>query len=104
MTRGRRILGLIFLASTISLPVLATAGCAARVGYSVYDPYYGDYHTWDNGEDVYYRGWLSTNNRPYVKYNKLKPDDQKAYWTYRHAQPDHGNGHPTNGHPTKDQH
>ena len=78
MTRVKRILGLIFLASTITLPVLTTAGCSARVG--VYDPYYS--------------GWLSTNNRPYVKYNKLGPDDQKAYWTYRHAQPDHGNGHP----------
>ncbi|MGB6199436.1 MAG: hypothetical protein WA871_06935 [Candidatus Acidiferrales bacterium] len=98
MTRAKRILGLIFLASTITLPVITTVGCAARVGYSVYDPYYGDYHTWDNGEDVYYRGWLSTNHRSYVKYNNLSKDDQKAYWTYRHGQPDHGNGHPAPDH------
>jgi hypothetical protein len=98
MTRTKRILGMILLASTITLPVLATAGCSARVGYSVYDPYYGDYHYWDNGEDVYYRGWLSTNRRTYTPYNKLGPDDQKAYWNYRHSQPDHGNGHPTPEH------
>jgi hypothetical protein len=94
MSRAKRILGLFFLASTLTLPVLTTVGCAARVGY-YYDPYYGDYHYWDSGEDVYYRGWLSNNHRAYVPYNKLGPDDQKAYWTYRHAQPDHGNGHPT---------
>jgi hypothetical protein len=98
MTRAKRILAMILLASTITLPVLTTVGCAARVGYSVYDPYYGDYHYWDNGEDVYYRGWLSTNHRDYVPYKKLGSDDQKAYWNYRHSQPDHGNGHPTPDH------
>jgi len=97
MSRAKRNFGLIFLALTLTLLVIATVGCAARVGY-VYDPYYHDYHYWDNGEDVYYRGWLTTNHRDYVPYNKLGRDDQKAYWNYRHAQPDHGNGHPDKHH------
>ena len=35
------------LTTALAAPLLI-GGCAARVGYRSYDPYYNDYHTWDN--------------------------------------------------------
>jgi hypothetical protein len=60
------------------------AGCAAGVGYRVYDPYYTDYHVFDSGENVYYRNWINGNHRHYRDFRKLRPEDQHAYWTWRH--------------------
>lgn len=36
------------------------AGCAARVTYRTYDPYYRDYHVWGYAETPYYQGSLLT--------------------------------------------
>lgn len=40
-------------------------GCTARVGvgYRVYDPYYRDYHIWDDRETVYYNRWAGDTHR-----------------------------------------
>ena len=53
MSSGPRYLSLIFLAGALVTP-LVTTGCAHRV----YDPYYSDYHRWDNHENVYYQQWV----------------------------------------------
>jgi hypothetical protein len=39
-----------------ALPLLLAlmAGCSAHVGYRTYDPYYHDYHTWNDAEGPYY--------------------------------------------------
>jgi len=68
-----------------------TAGCAvhAGVGYRVYDPYYSDYHVWDQPEVGYYNQWLGDTHRPHVEYRKLRKQDQREYWTWRHGHPDH---------------
>lgn len=50
MNCGRH-LGSLLLAAPLLLP-LATIGCAERHYYRVYDPYYGDYHDWDDHERV----------------------------------------------------
>ena len=40
---------------SILLTSLLLGGCVHE--YRVYDPYRGDYHRWDRGEDEYYRRW-----------------------------------------------
>jgi len=49
------------LAAACLAPVLTT-GCATRT-YRVYDPYYNDYHRWDDHENVYYHQWIVENRR-----------------------------------------
>ena len=67
---------------------LLIAGCAARVGtgYRVYDPYYGDYHVWDNAEVGYYGRWENETHRGHVDFRKRPAAEQKEYWTWRHGQ------------------
>jgi hypothetical protein len=67
-----------------------TAGCAvhAGVGYRVHDPYYSDYHAWDQPEIGYYNQWVVETHRPHVEYRKLRREDQREYWKWRHGRPD----------------
>ncbi len=66
--------------------VLFVSGCAAHAEVRVYDPYYSDYHVWGPDEAVYYNRWIGINHRSYIEYRKLNKADQRAYWTWRHAQ------------------
>jgi hypothetical protein len=54
------------------------------VGYRTYDPYRADYHTWNDGERVYYNQWVVETHRPHRDYRKLGHNDQRAYWEWRH--------------------
>jgi hypothetical protein len=80
------------LVSFVMITALASpalvAGCAARVdtGYRVYDPYYSDYHVWDNNEAVYYSHWENDTHRDHRDFRKRNKDEQKEYWTWRHNQ------------------
>ena len=85
MRRIYKWLGSIFLAAALVAPVAVTTGCAARVG--VYDEWHGDYHRWDGHEEAVYRGYLTDNHMDYHPYKNLSKDQQKAYWDWRHANP-----------------
>ena len=74
------------LMACVAALAFAMAGCAAHAEYRVYDPYYSDYHVWGPDEAVYYNRWIAVNHRPYVEYRKLNREDQRTYWTWRHAQ------------------
>jgi len=90
-----RYLGSLFLAAALLLP-LAAIGCAEHHYYRVYDPYYSDYHDWDDHERVYYQQWVvETHRDPHRDFRKLGKDDQKQYWTWRHSHTDrdHDRGH-----------
>ena len=76
-------LSLILAGSAVVAP-LAFTGCAEHASVRVYDPYYSDYHVWDNGEVVYYSHWINETHHPYVKYERLRPEEQHDYWTWRH--------------------
>ena len=69
-----------------------TTGCATRVGvgYRVYDPYYSDYHVWDNAEAGYYNSWIVETHRPHREYRRLRPAERREYWSWRHAHGGHG--------------
>jgi hypothetical protein len=88
MRTTNRWLGIIFLGVTLSSPVLIT-GCAEHATVRVYDPYYGDYHVWNDNEVIYYRQWIGETHRHYREFRTLPPDEQRAYWTWRHNHPDH---------------
>ena len=70
---------------------LAGIGCAEH-HYRVYDPYYTDYHVWNNDEVVYYHRWADENHRD-RDFKKLRPEEQKEYWTWRHNHGDHDRDH-----------
>lgn len=73
------------LTTALAAPLLM-GGCAARVGYRTYDPYYNDYHTWDNNEITVYSRWETDTHREKKDFRKRTPDEQKEYWNYRHNQ------------------
>lgn len=70
---------------------IALTGCAhnVAVGYRVYDPYYGDYHVWNDPEIGYYNQWIVETHRPHREFRRLPRRDQRAYWTWRHSHGDH---------------
>jgi hypothetical protein len=66
------------------------SACGHHHPYRVYDPYYSDYHVWNNDEVVYYHNWAHENHRDENRdFRKLRPEEQKDYWTWRHNHSDH---------------
>lgn len=77
----------LFLAGALLIPVFLTgcAGGSIRVGYRTYDPYFNDYHRWDNDEIGFYNRWTVETHRPArVGYRRLGGDEQREYWNWRH--------------------
>ena len=77
------------ISPAICLALLVLAGCASHATVRVYDPYYHDYHAWNDHEVVYYRQWVAETRRPYRDFRKLQPPEQREYWAWRHNHPDH---------------
>ena len=93
MIRGSHSLSSLLLAVGLASS-LAGIGCADHHAYRVYDPYYTDYHAWNNDEVVYYNRWaVETHRDPHVDFRKLPPGEQKEYWTWRHNHDDHDRDH-----------
>jgi hypothetical protein len=75
------------LAAAGLFAMLGVSGCAvhAGVGYRVYDPYYSDYHVWNDGEVGFYNNWAAETHRdPHRDFRKLNHNDQQEYWKWRH--------------------
>jgi hypothetical protein len=90
MDRKSRFISSVFLAGALASVALGTA-CGGHHYYRAYDPYYSDYHVWDHNEVVYYNQWAAENHRdPHRDFRKLRPEEQKEYWTWRHS---HGDRH-----------
>jgi hypothetical protein len=53
-----------------------------------HDTAHNDDHVWNNHEDRAYRAWAKENHRRYVAFPKLRPEDQQAYWGWRHEHSD----------------
>jgi hypothetical protein len=91
MSRGRRLCLSAILLSVFSL---ATLGCADHHYYRAYDPYYNDYHRWDDHERIYYEQWSRENHRDeHRDFRQLDKNEQKEYWTWRHSHPDQDHDH-----------
>jgi hypothetical protein len=50
----------------------------------VYDRAHRDYHTWNANEDRAYRGYLSSQHRPYRSFSRSSRSQQQDYWRWRH--------------------
>jgi hypothetical protein len=84
MSRGSHSLSSLLLAAAL-LSSLAGIACSEHHAYRVYDPYYTDYHVWNDDEVVYYNSWAGETHRdPHRDFRKLPPEEQKEYWTWRH--------------------
>ena len=92
MSRASHSLKSLLLAGAIAASMAGLA-CEHHY-YRVYDPYYTDYHTWNNDEIVYYHRWANeTHHDPNRYFRKLPPNEQKDYWTWRHNHGDHDHDH-----------
>jgi len=83
MSRGWHSLRAALLGAAL---VSSLAGMACEHHYyRVYDPYYTDYHVWNDEEVVFYQRWCSETHRdPHRDFRRLSKDEQKEYWTWRH--------------------
>lgn len=83
----RKTLRAVITVITLSVPIVIT-NCTvhAGVGYRVYDPYYSDYHVWDDAEVGHYHRWAADTHRdPNRDFRKLNKNEQHEYWTWRHG-------------------
>ncbi len=95
MSVGKKLSSLVLLAS-LAVPVATFAQDHDRDDHHdrehrYYDREHKDYHRWDNREDAAYRHWITEErHRRYVEFGHLRPEDQRAYWAWRH---DHADWH-----------
>jgi hypothetical protein len=88
MSKSSRFLSSGFLAAALASSALVMA-CGHPHYYRVYDPYYSDYHVWNNDEAVYYHQWARENHYDENRdFRRIPPDQQKQYWTWRHSHGD----------------
>jgi len=84
----RRFLNAALLSAALITP-LALAPTALRADDRVYhDAEHNDDHHWDTHEDRAYRVWVKENHRKYRDFARLKVEDQRAYWGWRHEHSD----------------
>jgi hypothetical protein len=90
MRHINRYISSLVLAAALAAPAMVLANPVPQgVTIRVYDRDHRDYHNWDDREDRAYRSYLVERHRNYVVYNKQHRGEQKHYWTWRHAHPDH---------------
>jgi len=77
----RILLGAVLTAPIAMMPLLADD----RV---YHDRDHNDDHHWDNREDRAYRIWIKENHRKYRDFSRLREEDQRAYWGWRHEHSD----------------
>jgi hypothetical protein len=88
MSRSSRFSSLL-LATALASSLLGGLACASHP-YRVYDPYYTDYHVWNNDEVVYYNQWSTETHRDaHRDFRHIPKDEQKEYWTWRHNHEKH---------------
>jgi hypothetical protein len=86
------LIGALLLAAAILAPVAAIAAPAANddgVQIRVYDSRHRDYHNWDDRENHAWGAYLTNNHRKAHEYKESNRREQKNYWNWRHAHPDH---------------
>ena len=75
------------LAAPFGVPTSALAGErreTATITARTYDPYRRDYHAWNWREQRAYRAYLAERHRAYVRYERQRLAQRRAYWRWRH--------------------
>ena len=85
----KRIAGILLLSTQILLLPLMAAPQERVVVTRYYDPYYRDYHEWNEAESRAYRHWLMEERRErrYREYSRLRAEERRDYWRWRHEHP-----------------
>jgi len=52
------------------------------------DEKFHDEHHWNDHEGRAYRMWVRERHRRYVDFDRLRAEDQAAYWAWRHEHSD----------------
>jgi hypothetical protein len=81
-----RYLTTILLGAALAGPIAMVPLHAADRVY--HDRDHNDDHHWNNHEDRAYRMWVKENHRHYNDFRRLRPEDQQAYWGWRHEHSD----------------
>jgi len=83
-----RFLNSILLSAALLAPVALTP-VLLRADDRVYrDEKFHDEHHWNDHEDRAYRMWVKERHRKYVAFDRLRAEDQAAYWAWRHDHSD----------------
>lgn len=83
-----RFLNSMLLSAALLAPV-ALVPVTLRADDRVYkDEKFHDEHHWDAHEDRAYRMWVKEQHRKYVEFQRLRAEDQSAYWAWRHEHSD----------------
>ena len=79
---------LILLTASVLLPYAVRPVVLFAEEHHYHDSDHNDDHAWNNREDRAYRTWVKENHRKYVEFPKLREEDQRAYWNWRHQHSD----------------
>lgn len=83
-----RFLNTLLLSAALLAP-LALTPVTLRADDRVYrDERHHDEHHWDAREDRAYHIWVKERRRKYEDFDRLRAEDQAAYWAWRHEHSD----------------
>jgi hypothetical protein len=87
-----RFLNVALMAAALVVPVTVVSTLRAEDHVTVrtyHDRGHNDDHEWNSHEDQAYRIWAKQNHRRYYSnFDKVKVEDQQAYWGWRHEHSD----------------
>jgi hypothetical protein len=83
-----RFLNAALLCAALVVPMTVAPNALLAADRTYHDKQHNDDHHWDTHEDQAYRMWAKENHRKYKEFNKLKENDQQAYWGWRHEHSD----------------
>jgi hypothetical protein len=69
-------------------PIAITPAVLLAEDRVYHDAEHNDDHHWDSHEDRAYRVWVKENHRHYQNFAKIKVEDQRSYWAWRHEHSD----------------
>jgi hypothetical protein len=90
MYRKSLLISSLFLTAALIAPAAIRANPAPQsVSVRVYDRDHKDYHNWDDREAKSYETFRGEHPKYNVTFTKTNKRQQKDYWNWRHAHPDH---------------
>jgi len=78
----------LLVSAMIATPLAMTPTALRADDRRYHDQRHNDDHTWNDHEDKAYRIWVRENHRKYVDFDRLRAEDQQAYWAWRHEHSD----------------
>ena len=77
------------LGAALIIPVALTpTAVLAQTPRSYHDKDHNDDHQWNSHEDRAYKMYAKENHRKASNFDRLKENDQQAYWGWRHEHSD----------------